>query len=380
MTIAVLASATPGGVRSPVRALQVAALVSAVLAVGVAVSCAIREGPIVGMIPVQEPLIGAGVPWLRSSEILRREAHAHGVVTDFVACNNQEAIGLLAAGLADYVCLDSPATGWPGGRGVPGEDLVQIPVAGWMLSLRHNVPGMGDHLRLSAAVIRATYTGEIRRWSDPMVAADNPNRGLPDCQVVPYCVVEARGADSMWHQQSLLLARYLHGRDPQLAQGLASGPALLWPAARFWSDELSGDPVAETLGALYPGRWPQLPPEAQVIDATGSGVSPSVSSGMAALRALALQSVADGPLAAAVSLEEPAYPIVHLTHLVFYRDSAQRPPHVSRRLATLARYLLGSGQQIMRACVAERGCFPLPDAMTRASLDAVGRWEDRPER
>ena len=44
----------------------------------------------------------------------------------------------------------------------------------------YNLPGLKGTLKLSPAVIAGIYLGEIKKWSDPKIKADNASAGLPD--------------------------------------------------------------------------------------------------------------------------------------------------------------------------------------------------------
>jgi phosphate transport system substrate-binding protein len=57
--------------------------------------------------------------------------------------------------------------------------LILIPTAGGAVSVVYNVPGVSN-LKLSRSVLPAIFMGEITRWNDSKIAADNPGVNLPN--------------------------------------------------------------------------------------------------------------------------------------------------------------------------------------------------------
>lgn len=57
--------------------------------------------------------------------------------------------------------------------------MILIPTAGGAVSVVYNVPGV-TNLKLSRSVLPAIFMGEITRWNDSKIAADNPGVSLPN--------------------------------------------------------------------------------------------------------------------------------------------------------------------------------------------------------
>lgn len=57
--------------------------------------------------------------------------------------------------------------------------LILIPTAGGAVSVVYNLPGV-TNLKLSRSVLPAIFMGEITRWNDKKIAADNPGVNLPN--------------------------------------------------------------------------------------------------------------------------------------------------------------------------------------------------------
>jgi phosphate transport system substrate-binding protein len=65
-----------------------------------------------------------------------------------------------------------------------GGELVQIPNYISPIAIIYNLPGV-DNLQLSPDVTAKIFKGEITKWNDPAIAADNPGANLPDTDITP---------------------------------------------------------------------------------------------------------------------------------------------------------------------------------------------------
>jgi phosphate transport system substrate-binding protein len=57
--------------------------------------------------------------------------------------------------------------------------VLMVPTAGGAVSVVYNIPGVSN-LKLSRTVLPAIFMGEITRWNDAKIAADNPGINLPN--------------------------------------------------------------------------------------------------------------------------------------------------------------------------------------------------------
>ena len=65
-----------------------------------------------------------------------------------------------------------------------GGDLVQIPDYISPIAIVYNLSGV-DNLQLSPDVTAKIFRGEITKWNDPAITADNPGVDLPDTDITP---------------------------------------------------------------------------------------------------------------------------------------------------------------------------------------------------
>jgi phosphate transport system substrate-binding protein len=65
-----------------------------------------------------------------------------------------------------------------------GGDLIQIPNYLSAIAIIYNLPGV-DSLQLAPETTAKIFKGEITKWNDPAIAADNPGADLPDTDITP---------------------------------------------------------------------------------------------------------------------------------------------------------------------------------------------------
>lgn len=66
-----------------------------------------------------------------------------------------------------------------------GHDPIQLPLTGGFVSFSYNLPGVENlQLRLSRQAYCGIVTGQITQWTDPAIAADNPNLNLPNLPII----------------------------------------------------------------------------------------------------------------------------------------------------------------------------------------------------
>ena len=65
-----------------------------------------------------------------------------------------------------------------------GGDAIEVPAYVSPIAVVFNLEGV-DSLQLSAPVISAIFNGDITKWNDPKIAADNPDAELPSTTITP---------------------------------------------------------------------------------------------------------------------------------------------------------------------------------------------------
>ena len=73
-----------------------------------------------------------------------------------------------------------------------GGEFVYVPTVIAPITMSYNLPSV-DKLQLSPTSISAIFQREIKKWNDPIIAADNPGVTLPDTDIVVAVRADASG-------------------------------------------------------------------------------------------------------------------------------------------------------------------------------------------
>jgi phosphate transport system substrate-binding protein len=66
-----------------------------------------------------------------------------------------------------------------------GSTALTIPITSGGVAIMYNLPG-SPKLNLSAATVAGIFMGQIKKWNDPKIAADNPGVKLPSLAISPF--------------------------------------------------------------------------------------------------------------------------------------------------------------------------------------------------
>jgi phosphate transport system substrate-binding protein len=267
------------------------------------------------------------------------------------------------AGLIDFGASDAAMTDaeLAAARESVG-DTVLLPVTAGAVAVVFNLPGFGGELRLSRATLAALFLGDIARWDDPRVQADNPGHPPP-----PVGVTVVRRAESSG--TTYAFTSHLAAASPTWKKEVGASKTVdKWKAGVG----ARGNPgvaalVAQTAGAVgyLEAGYAALAglPVAHLQNQAGRFVGPTPEAGQAALAGAAL------PPDRRLFLPDPAgpaaYPVVTYTWLLC---RARHPsPAVGAAVREVVRYGLTDGQRL----AADLGYIPLPAAVAATVLSAA---------
>ena len=90
---------------------------------------------------------------------------------------------------------------------------IQIPNYLSPIAIIYNLPGV-DSLQLAPDETAKIFRGEITKWNDPAIAADNPGASLPDTTITPVHRSDESGTTANFTD-------YLHEAAPECLDGRA---------------------------------------------------------------------------------------------------------------------------------------------------------------
>jgi phosphate transport system substrate-binding protein len=90
----------------------------------------------------------------------------------------------------------------------------------------YNIPGVSGELKFTPEALAGIYLGEVKKWNDPKLTADNPGVKLPNEDIIPVHRAEGSGTTFVW-------CDYLAKVSPAWKSkiGGACATALQWPAS-----------------------------------------------------------------------------------------------------------------------------------------------------
>ncbi|MBW8756078.1 MAG: phosphate ABC transporter substrate-binding protein PstS [Burkholderiales bacterium] len=169
-----------------------------------------------------EPLRGAGATfpapvyeaWAAAYE------RATGTPVRYDPIGSGLGIELATRGQVDFGATDMPLSA----ERLAVAGLSQFPAVIGAVVPVVNIAGIAPgRLVLDAPVLSAIYRGRITTWSDPAIAALNPDLALPATRITVVHRADASGSTWLW-------TRWLSDCDPAWREALGAGATLEWPA------------------------------------------------------------------------------------------------------------------------------------------------------
>jgi phosphate transport system substrate-binding protein len=257
-------------------------------------------------------------------------------------------------GASDAAMRDDEMTMVPGG-------VVLVPLTAGSVALAYNLPGVAE-LRLSRAAYVGLFTGQIKKWNDPLIARANPGVSLPNLTV--STVVRQDGSGT-----TFAFTKHLDAISDEWRSRYGAATLVNWPGSsmRAIGNEGVAGRIQQSIGSIgYVGYESAVRAgltTALVANRAGNFVRPGGAAAVAALEDAELPDnlrlyVPDPP-------RPDAYPIVTLTWVLLYRDYDQ--PQKAAELRRLFQWCLTDGQTY----ASNLGYTPLPPAIQRRSLAAL---------
>lgn len=148
------------------------------------------------------------------------DANPHAVV-DYAGGGSGAGRTKLIEGAVDYAGSDSPMGD---DELAKATDVIELPLYISPIAITYNLPALtGQQVQMSAETVAKVFSGQITRWDDAALAADNPGVELPDLGII----VVHRSDDSGTTKN---LTDYLNRAAPR---------TWTWEAAETWPADLS---------------------------------------------------------------------------------------------------------------------------------------------
>jgi phosphate transport system substrate-binding protein len=248
-------------------------------------------------------------------------AKGTGVQINYQAIGSGGGIKGLQDQTIDFGASDAPMTD-DQIKGAKGGELFHIPTALGAIVPTYNVPDTSSQLQFTGDTLSAIYLGDIQKWNDPRLVADNPDLANVDQDIV--VVHRSDGSGSTFG-----FTDYLSSVSPQWATQVGKNTSVDWPVGLG----ASGNPgvAGEVLQTPYAIGYVELIYALQnnlgfgvVQNSSGAWIQPSLASVTAAAASASSSIPPDLRFSIVNAPGADAYPISTATWLLAYREVGDR--------------------------------------------------------
>jgi len=241
----------------------------------------------------------------------------------------------------------------------PGK-ILHIPTVAGAVVISYNLPG-SPKLKLDGDTIAGMYLGQIKKWNDPKLAALNPGVKLPDQDIVVVHRSDGSGT-------TFIFTDYLSKVSSEWKSKVGNNTSVNWPAGigGKGNEGVSGQ-IKQTPGAI---GYVELiyaiqnkMPDAQVKNAAGEFVEPTIESVTAALATAEIPD--DFRFSMTNAPGKDAYPIAGATWLLVYQQ--QKDPAKGKKLVDFLKWAAKDGEKMAK----NLDYAPLPENVQERVLKEV---------
>ena len=201
-------------------------------------------------------------------------------------------------------------------------NVLHVPTVIGSVVLTYNLPTAGEQkLRLDPALVADIYLGRVTSWRDPRIKALNPSITFPNLDIVVTYRSDGSGT-------TFVFTDYLAKVSPEWTQQVGRGTAVRWPAGLGGKGNEGVTAQVKLLegGIGYVEMGYAIAnglPYADLKNAAGNFVTPSLESATAAAAGIDWTDDTDFRVSITNAAGPAAYPISSFTWLLIYQDHAK---------------------------------------------------------
>ena len=202
-------------------------------------------------------------------------------------------------------------------KSAPAE-ILHIPTVLGAVVITYNLADVAQKLHFAPEVIADIFLGKIKKWNDPRIAADNAGAKLPASEITVVHRSEGSGT-------SAVFTDYLSKVSPEWKEKVGAGPSPSWPVGiggkgnEGVTGQVKNTPNTIAYVELAYAVQNKLP-VAQVKNANGTFVEPSIESVTAAAAASAANTPDDLRVSITNAPGANVYPISSYTYILVYKN------------------------------------------------------------
>ena len=298
------------------RSVKSVVWLSLTVALFVSVACSPKDtGTTAGAVQLQGA--GATFPNPLYQKWLSEYGKLHAdVKIDYQSIGSGGGIKQIKEQTVDFGASDSPMSD-ADLKSAPGE-LLHIPTVLGAVVITYNLEGISQALHFSPDVVADIFLGKIKKWNDPRIAADNAGAKLPAADITVVHRSDGSGT-------SAVFTDYLSKISPEWKEKVGTGTSPSWPVGigGKGNEGVTGQVknTPNTIGYVELAYAVQNKlPVAQLKNASGAFVEPSIDAVIAAAAASAAITPDDLRVSITNAQGAQAYPISSYTYILVYRN------------------------------------------------------------
>ena len=255
---------------------------------------------------------------------------------------------------------------------VPPVTYAYMPIVAGGTSLMYNLKIAGQrvtNLRLSGEVISKIFTGQITKWNDAAIQADNPALAMPDVPVVPVARSDGSGTS----------AQFTKWMSTQFGDVWTYGMRSQFPTIDGFKYQSGSNGVAGYVsqdygeGAITYVEYSYAVnagfPVVKVLNNSGYYTEPTASAVAVALLSVVVNSDLTQDLSGVFNSSDPrAYPMSSYSYMIVPKQTTKVfTEQKGATLGAFAQYMLCEGQQQAEAL----GYSPLTINLVKSGFDVI---------
>jgi phosphate transport system substrate-binding protein len=204
-------------------------------------------------------------------------------------------------------------------KAAPAE-ILHITMALGAVVLTYNVPGLEKGLKLTPENLTAIYLGQITKWNDPKLVADNPDLKLPDTAILVVGRSDGSGTTAIFTD-------YLANVSSEWQSKVGKGTSVKWPVGvgAKGNEGVAGQ-VKQTPGSIGYVELAYATQNklayASIKNKAGKWIEPNLDSTTAAAAGAAPTTPDDLRVSIVNPAGDASYPIAGYTWILAYKEQA----------------------------------------------------------
>jgi phosphate transport system substrate-binding protein len=343
----------PGELEARQLPLSESQVIKTVRSIAVALSAAALFAGVGSAQSVDLTGAGATFPYPIYSKWFSDYATRTGVKINYQSIGSGGGIRQLSEGTVDFGASDSPMNDQELAN-AKGGAILHFPTVIGAVVITYNLPSVARPLNLSGDVVANIFAGEITKWNDARIVAQNPGVTLPNSDILVVHRSDGSGT-------TYIFSDYLSSVSLSWSSSLGKGKEIKWPAGlgAKGNEGVAGQ-VKQTPGAIGYVELAYAKQNALAFanlrNKDGRYVTPSIASVTAAAAGAKLPKNTDYRVSIVNAPGKDSYPISSFTWILAYENQTDRAK--GAKLVNFLRWAYKDGEK--SASVLDYAPLPAP--------------------